>query len=210
MNRRELIAVTAIAPVAVGLPITAAAQANPIGPIERRLHEFRTRVAAVEAKYENIPADVQDWMNVPMHDGLAMTPATQWEFAAFTLLGFMDDRYQTADAQQEALFDWASGTLGERGCTVARSAQVGPIERCYHEYRRRNDWLNVHGTDEDTDAQLAWIDEPIEQGMAMRPETVAEFGAYLLLATLDGMQMEGSQQSEEVIALAREVLTREA
>ena len=88
--------------------------------------------------------------------------------------------------------------------------QPGPIENCYHEYRRRNDWLNENGTDEDTDSQLAWIDEPIEQGMAMRPETVAEFSAYLLLATLDGMQMEGSQQSEDVIALAREMLTSEA
>lgn len=44
--------------------------------------------------------------------------------------------------------------------------------------------------------------------MAMRPETVAKFGAYLLLATLDGMQMEGSEQSEDAIALARDMLER--
>ena len=86
------------------------------------------------------------------------------------------------------------------------STQPGPIETCYHEYRRRNDWLNEHGSPDVTDDEMAWIDEPLDKGMAMRPETVAEFGAYLLLATLDGMQMEGSQQSEEVISLAREML----
>lgn len=86
------------------------------------------------------------------------------------------------------------------------SAQPGPIETCYREYRRRNDWLNEHGSPDVTDDELAWIDKPLDQGMSMRPETVAEFGAYLLLATLDGMQMEGSQQSEDLIALARELL----
>ena len=110
MNRRDLIAVTATVPVVAALP----AMASPhVGPIETRLIRFRERSAAINDGYDNIPADRLDWMNAPLDEAMAMIPATMREFAALTLLGFMDERFQTADGQQEALFDQATAILGE-------------------------------------------------------------------------------------------------
>ena len=82
---------------------------------------------------------------------------------------------------------------------------MGPIERCYYEYRRRNDWINEN-TENVSDAQMDWLDTPLQQGLAMQPMTVSEFGAFIMLATLDGMQLDTSWPMLKMLDMARSSL----
>lgn len=77
----------------------------------------------------------------------------------------------------------AGAMLPALAALPAKASTIGPIERCYLEYRRRNDLVNTTdcGFDGPSDYVIDWIDVPVNEGMAMRPDTVADFAAYLLL-----------------------------
>lgn len=83
-----------------------------------------------------------------------------------------------------------------------------PGETLLHEYRRRNAWYQAQPPADgpEFDTICNWIDAPLDAGLSMKPETLAEFAALTLLVLLDGDQTDDSTHQAELVATANAAL----